>query len=335
MAMLEVKDINVYYGAIHAIKGISLTVDEGEIVTLIGANGAGKSTTLRTISGLLKPKTGAINFLGKNISGMPAHKIVREGISQVPEGRRIFAEMSVLENLELGAFTRNDKDEIKKDLEMVFGRFPRLKERITQQAGTLSGGEQQMLAMGRALMSRPKLLLLDEPSMGLAPLLIREIFSIIADINKTGTTVLLVEQNANMALSIANRAYVLETGRITLSGDARELAASEDVRKAYLKRIGWNVTLLFAKHIWEVDSMYESKILNVALKRAKIHFVPDVVYAQVPTFEKPIQLLQMDLLIPQIERKLPAVIFVTGGGFISANKARMPQLRMYLAEKTD
>ena len=234
MAMLEVKDINVYYGAIHAIKGISLSVDEGEIVTLIGANGAGKSTTLRTISGLLKPKTGAINFLGKNIAGMPAHKIVREGISQVPEGRRIFAEMSVLENLELGAFTRNDSDEIKKDMEMVFGRFPRLKERMSQQAGTLSGGEQQMLAMGRALMSRPKLLLLDEPSMGLAPLLIREIFSIIADINKTGTTVLLVEQNANMALSIANRAYVLETGRITLSGDAKELAASEDVRKAYL-----------------------------------------------------------------------------------------------------
>ena len=165
---------------------------------------------------------------------MPAHKIVREGISQVPEGRRIFAEMSVLENLELGAFTRNDSDEIKKDMEMVFGRFPRLKERISQQAGTLSGGEQQMLAMGRALMSRPKLLLLDEPSMGLAPLLIREIFSIIADINKTGTTVLLVEQNANMALSIANRAYVLETGRITLSGDAKKLAASEDVRKAYL-----------------------------------------------------------------------------------------------------
>ena len=234
MAMLEVNDINVYYGAIHAIKGISLTVDEGEIVTLIGANGAGKSTTLRTISGLLKPKTGAINFLGKNIAGMPAHKIVREGISQVPEGRRIFAEMSVLENLELGAFTRDDKDEIKRDMEMVFGRFPRLKERIAQQAGTLSGGEQQMLAMGRALMSRPKLLLLDEPSMGLEPLLIREIFSIIVDINKTGTTVLLVEQNANMALSIANRAYVLETGRITLSGDAKELAASEDVRKAYL-----------------------------------------------------------------------------------------------------
>lgn len=234
MAMLEVKDINVYYGAIHAIKGISLSVEEGEIVTLIGANGAGKSTTLRTISGLLKPKTGEINFLNKNIAGMPAHKIVREGISQVPEGRRIFAEMTVQENLELGAFTRSDKDEIQKDFKMVFGRFPRLEERRLQQAGTLSGGEQQMLAMGRALMSRPKLLLLDEPSMGLAPLLIREIFSIIVDINKTGTTVLLVEQNANMALSIANRAYVLETGRITLSGDAKELATSEDIRKAYL-----------------------------------------------------------------------------------------------------
>ena len=234
MAMLEVKDINVYYGAIHAIKGISLSVDEGEIVTLIGANGAGKSTTLRTISGLLKPKTGEIKFLGNNIAGMPAHKIVREGISQVPEGRRIFAEMTVLENLELGAFTRNDKDEIQADMKMVFGRFPRLEERRLQLAGTLSGGEQQMLAMGRALMSRPKLLLLDEPSMGLAPLLIKEIFNIIVDINKTGTTVLLVEQNANMALSIANRAYVLETGRITISGDAKELAASEDIRKAYL-----------------------------------------------------------------------------------------------------
>lgn len=234
MAMLEVKDINVYYGAIHAIKGISLSVEEGEIVTLIGANGAGKSTTLRTISGLLKPKTGEINFLGKNIAGVPAHKIVREGISQVPEGRRIFAEMTVLENLELGAFTRSDKDEIQNDFKMVFGRFPRLEERKSQLAGTLSGGEQQMLAMGRALMSRPKLLLLDEPSMGLAPLLIREIFNIIADINRTGTTILLVEQNANMALSIANRAYVLETGRITISGDAKELAASEDIRKAYL-----------------------------------------------------------------------------------------------------
>ena len=234
MAMLEVKDINVYYGAIHAIKGISLSVEEGEIVTLIGANGAGKSTTLRTISGLLKPKTGEIKFLGNNIAGMPAHKIVREGISQVPEGRRIFAEMTVLENLELGAFTRSDKDGIQSDMQMVFKRFPRLEERRLQLAGTLSGGEQQMLAMGRALMSRPKLLLMDEPSMGLAPLLIKEIFSIIVDINKTGTTVLLVEQNANMALSIANRAYVLETGRITITGDAKELAASEDIRKAYL-----------------------------------------------------------------------------------------------------
>ena len=234
MPMLEINDINVYYGAIHAIKGVSLTVNEGEIVTLIGANGAGKSTTLRTISGLLKPKTGSINFLGNDIAGMPANKIVREGISQVPEGRRIFAEMTVMENLELGAFIRDDKDGIAQDLKMVFGRFPRLEERINQLAGTLSGGEQQMLAMGRALMSRPKLLLLDEPSMGLAPLLIREIFNIIVDINKAGTTVLLVEQNANMALSIANRAYVLETGRITLSGDAKELAASEDIRKAYL-----------------------------------------------------------------------------------------------------
>ena len=234
MAMLEINDINVYYGAIHAIKGISLNVNEGEIVTLIGANGAGKSTTLRTISGLLKPKSGSIKFLDKDIAGMPAHKIVHEGISQVPEGRKIFAEMTVLENLELGAFIRNDKDEIAKDFKMVFGRFPRLEERKLQMAGTLSGGEQQMLAMGRALMSRPKLLLLDEPSMGLAPLLIKEIFNIIVDINKTGTTVLLVEQNANMALSIANRAYVLETGRITISGDAKELAASEEIRKAYL-----------------------------------------------------------------------------------------------------
>lgn len=232
--MLTVNDINVFYGAIHAIKGVSLEVNKGEIVTLIGANGAGKSTILRTISGLLKPKTGSIQFEGQEIAGMPAHEIVKTGISQVPEGRRIFAEMSVLENLELGAFTRKDKDGIKADMELVFERFPRLKERIGQLAGTLSGGEQQMLAMGRALMSRPRLLLLDEPSMGLAPLLIKEIFAIIQDINKTGTTVLLVEQNANMALSIAHRAYVLETGRITLSGAAKELAASDEVRKAYL-----------------------------------------------------------------------------------------------------
>ena len=233
-SMLTIEDINVFYGAIHAIKGVSLEVNQGEIVTLIGANGAGKSTILRTVSGLLKPKEGTISFEDSVISGMPAHEIVAKGISQVPEGRRIFAEMTVMENLELGAFTRKDKAGIKEDLEMVFTRFPRLKERMTQDAGTLSGGEQQMLAMGRALMSRPRLLLLDEPSMGLAPLLIKEIFNIIVDINKAGTTVLLVEQNANMALSIAHRAYVLETGRITLSGDAKELAASEDVRKAYL-----------------------------------------------------------------------------------------------------
>ena len=232
--MLKIDNIHVYYGAIHALKGVSLEVHKGEIVTLIGANGAGKSTTLRTVSGLLVPKSGGISFLGENIAGMPAHEIVKHGISQVPEGRRIFAEMSVQENLEMGAFTRKDKTGVEKDFEIVYNRFPRLKERRKQQAGTLSGGEQQMLAMGRALMSRPKLLLLDEPSMGLAPLLIKEIFSIIEDINREGTTVLLVEQNANMALSIAHRAYVMETGRITLQGAAKELAASEDVRKAYL-----------------------------------------------------------------------------------------------------
>ena len=232
--MLKIDNIDVYYGAIHALKGISLEVNEGEIVTLIGANGAGKSTPLRTISGLLKPKAGSITFLGQNIAGVRAHEIVKKGISQVPEGRRVFAEMTVMENLDLGAFVRKDKAGIQQDLKHVFERFPRLEERKNQAAGTLSGGEQQMLAMGRALMSRPKLLLLDEPSMGLAPLLIKEIFNIIVDINKSGTTVLLVEQNANMALSIANRAYVLETGRITLSGKAQDLAASEDVRKAYL-----------------------------------------------------------------------------------------------------
>ena len=232
--MLKIDNIYVYYGAIHALKGISLEVNEGEIVTLIGANGAGKSTTLRTISGLLKPKAGSITFLGQNIAGVRAHEIVKKGISQVPEGRRVFAEMTVMENLDLGAFVRKDKAGIQQDLKHVFELFPRLEERKNQSAGTLSGGEQQMLAMGRALMSRPKLLLLDEPSMGLAPLLIKEIFNIIVDINKSGTTVLLVEQNANMALSIANRAYVLETGRITLSGKAQDLAASEDVRKAYL-----------------------------------------------------------------------------------------------------
>ena len=232
--MLKIDNIDVYYGAIHALKGIGLEVNEGEIVTLIGANGAGKSTTLRTISGLLKPKAGSITFLGQSIVGVRAHEIVKKGISQVPEGRRVFAEMTVMENLDLGAFVRKDKAGIQQDLKHVFELFPRLEERKNQSAGTLSGGEQQMLAMGRALMSRPKLLLLDEPSMGLAPLLIKEIFNIIVDINKSGTTVLLVEQNANMALSIANRAYVLETGRITLSGKAQDLAASEDVRKAYL-----------------------------------------------------------------------------------------------------
>jgi len=234
MAMLKVDDINVYYGAIHALKGISVEVNQGEIVTLIGANGAGKSTTLRTISGLLKPKTGQILFEGQNIAGTAAQNIVKLGISQVPEGRRVFAHMSVLENLDLGAYLRSDTKEIKADMDLVFGRFPRLAERRSQLAGTLSGGEQQMLAMGRALMSRPRILLLDEPSMGLAPLLVKEIFSIVKDINANGTTILLVEQNAHMALSIANKAYVLETGRVILSGDAKELAASEEIRKAYL-----------------------------------------------------------------------------------------------------
>ncbi len=232
--MLRVEDIHVYYGAIHAIKGISLEVTDGEIVALIGSNGAGKSTTLRTISGLMKPKTGRIIYQDKDIAGLPAHKIVGMGLCQVPEGRRVFANMTVSENLELGAYLRRDKDGVKKDLEDVFAKFPRLLERKAQIAGTLSGGEQQMLAMGRALMSRPKLLLMDEPSMGLAPLLVKEIFDIIKEINRSGTTVLLVEQNANMALSIAHKAYVLETGSIALSGTARELASSEAVRKAYL-----------------------------------------------------------------------------------------------------
>jgi len=232
--MLKVEDINVYYGAIHAIKGISIEVNDGEIVALIGSNGAGKSTTMRTISGLMRPKTGKVTMDGQDITGVPAHKIVGMGLCQVPEGRHVFANMTVLENLELGAYLRNDKAEIAKDMEEVFKKFPRLKERKDQVAGTLSGGEQQMLAMGRALMSRPKILLLDEPSMGLAPLLVKEIFNIIKEINASGTTILLVEQNANMALSIADKAYVLETGRITLSGTAKELASSEEVRKAYL-----------------------------------------------------------------------------------------------------
>lgn len=232
--MLEVKDLEVYYGAIHAVKGISLRVEDGQIVTLIGSNGAGKSTTLHTISGLIKPRSGNILFDGTDITGTPAHKIVASGLVQVPEGRHVFANMSVMENLDMGAYLRKDKDGIEKDKKKVFELFPRLFERKNQLSGTLSGGEQQMLAMGRALMERPRVLLLDEPSMGLAPLLVKEIFFIIKTINEEGTTVLLVEQNANMALSIADYAYVLETGRITLSGPAADLSASEAVRKAYL-----------------------------------------------------------------------------------------------------
>ncbi|MEA4900272.1 ABC transporter ATP-binding protein [Desulfitobacterium sp.] len=232
--MLVLQDVHVYYGAIHALKGISLEVNEGEIVTLIGSNGAGKSTSLKTISGLLRPKEGSITFNGTDLSSIQPQKIVSQGISQVPEGRHVFTNMTVLENLELGAYLRKEKSEIKKDIEKVYTLFPRLKERKSQLSGTLSGGEQQMLAMGRALMTRPKLLLLDEPSMGLAPILVKQIFSIIQEINKTGTTVLLVEQNAHMALSIATRAYVLETGKIVLSGNAAQLAKSEEVRKAYL-----------------------------------------------------------------------------------------------------
>ena len=232
--MLKVDNIDVYYGAIHAIKGISIEVPKGEIVTLVGSNGAGKSTTLRTISGLMKPKNGTILFEDKNIVGVPAHKIVGMGLCQVPEGRHVFANMSVMENLELGAYLRNDKDGIVRDLEDVFKKFPRLLERKDQISGTLSGGEQQMLAMGRALMSKPSIILMDEPSMGLSPIFVNEIFDIIKEINESGTTVLLVEQNANMALSIADKAYVLETGRIALAGTAQELASSEAVRKAYL-----------------------------------------------------------------------------------------------------
>jgi ABC branched-chain amino acid transporter len=232
--MLKVEDINVYYGAIHAIKGISLNVEKESITTLIGSNGAGKSTTLHTISGLLKPKTGKILFEDCDITGVAAHKIVGMGLCQVPEGRHVFANMTVMENLELGAYLRKDKEGINKDLTEVFTKFPRLLERKYQISGTLSGGEQQMLAMGRALMSRPRLLLLDEPSMGLAPLLVQEIFNIIKEINDGGTTVLLVEQNAKMALSIADKAYVLETGKITLEGTGKDLLCSEDVQKAYL-----------------------------------------------------------------------------------------------------
>ena len=234
MAMLEIKDIEVYYGMIQAIKGISFEVNEGEVIALIGANGAGKTTTLHTITGLLSPKKGSVIFEGKDITKVPAHKIVSLGIAHVPEGRRVFAELTVYENLKMGAYTRKDKDEIEKTLEMVYKRFPRLEERKNQLAGTLSGGEQQMLAMGRALMSHPKIIVMDEPSMGLSPILVNEIFDIIQEVSKGGTTVLLVEQNAKKALSIADRAYVLETGRIVLEGDAKVLMNDDSIKKAYL-----------------------------------------------------------------------------------------------------
>ena len=231
--ILKVSDINVYYGAIHAIKGVSFEVNPGEIVTLIGANGAGKSTTLQTISGLLHSRSGSIEFLGESLMGIPAHKIVAKGLAQVPEGRRIFLQMTVEENLQMGAYTRSGAG-IDQDLEKVYTYFPRLMERRRQIAGTLSGGEQQMLAMGRALMSRPKLLMLDEPSMGLAPILVEQIFEIIRTLHKAGTTILLVEQNAQAALSIADRGYVLETGRIVTSGTGQELLASPEIKRAYL-----------------------------------------------------------------------------------------------------
>ena len=231
--ILKVEDINVYYGSIHAIKGISFSVNEGEIVTLIGANGAGKSTTLNTISGLLRSTTGSITFMDENLARVPPHKIVAKGLALVPEGRRVFLQMTVQENLEMGAFTQSNAG-IPKDLEMVYELFPRLRERRRQVSGTLSGGEQQMLAMGRALMSHPKLLMLDEPSMGLAPILVEQIFDIIRNLHKAGSTILLVEQNAQAALSIADRAYVLETGKITVSGTGKELLASPEIKKAYL-----------------------------------------------------------------------------------------------------
>ncbi|WP_337371060.1 ABC transporter ATP-binding protein [Parolsenella catena] len=234
MSILHVEDLNVYYGSIHAVKGISFDVEEGEIVTLIGANGAGKSTTLNTVAGLLKPREGKVEFEGESLLGIPPHKIVSRGMALCPEGRRVFLQMSVKDNLEMGAFTRTNSAEVADSLEMVFERFPRLKEREGQSAGTLSGGEQQMLAMGRALMSRPRLLMLDEPSMGLAPILVQEIFNIIKALHDAGTTVLLVEQNARMALSIADRAYVLETGKVSMSGNAADLANDERVKQAYL-----------------------------------------------------------------------------------------------------
>ena len=232
--LLEIKDLNLFYEGIHALKDISLTVREGEIITLIGANGAGKTSTLRAISSLEKVKSGYIKYNERDIIGVTTNKLVSMGISHVPEGRKIFGNLTVLENLELGAYLRSDKDEVKKDYEDVFKKFPRLKERIKQNAGTLSGGEQQMLAIGRAIMSKPKVLLLDEPSMGLAPMVVKMIFDTIVEINKSGTTVLLVEQNAKMALSIADRAYVLETGKIVIEGNAKELLNNDSIRAAYL-----------------------------------------------------------------------------------------------------
>lgn len=232
--MLKVENLHVYYGAIHAIKGVSFEVNEGEIVTLIGSNGAGKSTILKTISAILKQSEGTVTFLGSSLEGVEPHKIVELGISHVPEGRRIFPGLTVYENLQMGAYTRKDHEQIAEDLEIVYKRFPRLKERKNQSGGTLSGGEQQMLAMGRALMSRPKILLLDEPSMGLAPLLVDEIFNIIKDINETGTTILLVEQNANRALHISDKGYVLETGKISISGLSKDLLNDKKVIEAYL-----------------------------------------------------------------------------------------------------
>ena len=234
MAMLEVKDLQVYYGVIQALKGISFEVNQGEVIALIGANGAGKTTTLQTLTGIIPSKAGKISFEGKDITKTPAHKIVEMGMAHVPEGRRVFADMTVYENLLMGAYTRKDKNEIAQSLENVYKRFPRLKERKNQRAGTLSGGEQQMLAMGRALMSKPRIILMDEPSMGLSPIFVNEIFDIIKEVSEGGTTVLLVEQNAKKALSIADRAYVVETGNITLSGKTEDLLNNESVQKAYL-----------------------------------------------------------------------------------------------------
>ena len=234
MAMLEVKDLEVYYGVIQAIKGVSFQVNQGEVIALIGANGAGKTTILHTITGLLAPKKGSVMFEGKEITKVPAHKIVSMGMAHVPEGRRVFAELSVYENLKMGAYTRKDRAEIDESLQNVYKRFPRVEERKNQMAGTLSGGEQQMLAMGRALMSKPKIILMDEPSMGLSPILVNEIFDIIQAVSESGTTVLLVEQNAKKALSIADRAYVLETGNIVLEGKAKDLLENDSIKKAYL-----------------------------------------------------------------------------------------------------